>query len=144
MLSIGSVLGGLIFGHRIKTSAALTKQLAVVLIGDLLIFFNATDAYWLAVCLFISGIGVATAFATIGAVIGKAIRLDDTTEVYGWIGAGQNIGYGMGAAIAGFVVDHLSSTHSFGLASILDAVAMLVAFAAIAITPSFYDKAKEE
>ena len=144
MLSIGSVLGGLIFGHRIKTSAALTKQLAVVLIGDLLIFFNATDAYWLAVCLFISGIGVATAFATIGAVIGKAIRLDDTTEVYGWIGAGQNIGYGMGAAIAGFVVDHLSSTHSFGLASILDAVAMLVAFAAIAITPGFYDKAKEE
>lgn len=144
MLSIGSVLGGLVFGHRIKKASALTKQLAIVLVGDLLIFFNATEPIWLGVCLFISGIGVATAFATIGAIIGKAVALDDTTEVYGWIGAGQNIGYGMGAAIAGFVVDHLSATHSFGFAAGLDAVAMLVAFLAIAITPSFLDKDKKE
>jgi MFS family permease len=144
MLSIGSVIGGLAFGHRIKKASALTKQLAIVLAGDLLIFFNATDPLWLGVCLFISGIGVATAFATIGAIIGKAVSLDDTTEVYGWIGAGQNIGYGMGAAIAGFVVDHLSSTHSFGFAAGLDGIAMVVALLAIAITPSFMDKEKKE
>lgn len=137
MLSIGSVIGGLALGHRFKSSSSLTKQLAIVLVGDLMIFFNATDAIWLGVCLFISGIGVATAFAQIGAIIGKAVSLDETTEVYGWIGAGQNIGYGLGAAIAGFVVDHLSATHSFGLASSLDGIAMLVALLAIAITPSF-------
>lgn len=145
MLSIGSVVGGLAFGHRVKSSSALTKQLAVVLIGDLLIFFNAKDPIWLGVCLFISGIGVATAFATIGAIIGKAVKLDDTTEVYGWIGSGQNIGYGLGAAVAGFVVDHFSSTHSFGLAAGLDFVAMLVAAAAISITPNFIkDKQAKE
>jgi len=145
MLSIGSVVGGLAFGHRVKSSAALTKQLAIVLIGDLLIFINAKDPIWLGVCLFISGIGVATAFATIGAIIGKAVKLDDTTEVYGWIGSGQNIGYGLGAAIAGFVVDHFSSTHSFALATGLDFIAMLVAAAAISITPNFYkDKEAKE
>jgi len=145
MLSIGSVVGGLAFGHRVKSSSALTKQLAIVLVGDLLIFFNAKDPLWLGICLFISGIGVATAFATIGAIIGKAVKLDDTTEVYGWIGSGQNIGYGLGAAIAGFVVDHFSSTHSFALAAGLDFVAMLVAAAAISITPNFIkDKQAKE
>jgi MFS family permease len=144
MLSIGSIIGGLAFGHMFKSSAALSKQLAIVLVGDLLIFFNATDAIWLGVCLFISGIGVATAFGQIGAIIGKAVALDDTTEVYGWIGAGQNIGYGMGAAIAGFVVDNLSSTHSFGLASLLDALAMIVAILAIGFTPSFFSKEDEK
>jgi predicted MFS family arabinose efflux permease len=108
-----------------------------VLVGDLLIFFNATSPVWLAACLFISGIGVATAFATIGAIIGKAVPLDDTTEVYGWIAAGQNVGYGLGAALAGIVVDQLSSTHSLGLAASLDFFAMLVALAAISFTPSF-------
>jgi len=137
MLSIGSVLGGLAFGHRARSPRALSKQLAVVLLGDLLIFFNSTDPIWLGVCLFISGIGVATAFATMASIIGKAVPLDDSTEVYGWIGSGQNIGYGAGAALAGIIVDSLNSTTSFAFAAGLDFVALLVAIAAISITPSF-------
>ena len=137
MLSIGSVLGGLAFGHRARSPLALSKQLAVVLLGDLLIFFNATDPIWLGVCLFISGIGVATAFATMASIIGKAVPLDDSTEVYGWIGSGQNIGYGAGAALAGIIVDTLNSTTSFAFAAGLDFVALIVALAAVSITPSF-------
>ncbi len=144
MLSIGSVVGALAFGHRAKSPYALTKQLGVVLIGDLLIFFNAKDPLWLGICLFISGIGVALAFATMSAIIAKSIPLDDTPEVYGWIGSGQNIGYGIGAAIAGILVDQLSSTASFAFASGLDGVAMLVALAAVAITPSFLNSRVEK
>jgi len=144
MLSIGSIVGALAFGHRARSPYALTKQLAVVLIGDLLIFFNASDPIWLGVCLFISGIGVATAFATMSAIIAKSIPLDDTPEVYGWIGSGQNIGYGVGAAIAGVLVDHVSSASSFVFASGLDGVAMLVALAAVAITPSFLHSKSEK
>jgi MFS family permease len=98
----------------------------------------------LGVCLFISGIGVATAFATISAIIGKAIPLDDTTEVYGWIGSGQNIGYGIGAALAGVLVDQISGTASFAFATGLDGIAMLVALAAVAITPSFLNSKAEK
>ena len=144
MLSIGSVVGGLAFGHRARSPLALSKQLAVVLIGDLLIFFNATDPIWLSICLFISGIGVATAFATMGAVIGKSVKLDESTEVYGWIGSGQNIGYGAGASVAGLVVDRLNSTTSFGVAAGLDLVALLVALAAVSITPSFLNSKNEK
>jgi len=144
MLSIGSVIGALAFGHRARSPYALSKQLGIVLLGDLLIFFNATDPIWLGVCLFISGIGVATAFATISAIIGKAIPLDDTPEVYGWIGSGQNIGYGIGAALAGVLVDQISGTAAFAFASGLDAVAMLVALAAVAITPSFLNSQAEK
>lgn len=144
MLSIGSVIGGLAFGHRARSPLALSKQLAVVLLGDLLIFFNATDPSWLAICLFISGIGVATAFATMGSIVGKAVQLDESTEVYGWIGSGQNFGYGAGAAIAGIVVDKLNSTTSFGVAAGLDFFALLVAIAAVSITPSFLTSKNEK
>lgn len=144
MLSIGSVIGGLAFGHRARSPFALTKQLAVVLLGDLLIFFSASDPIWLAICLFISGIGVATAFATMGSIIGKAVDLEESTEVYGWIGSGQNIGYGFGAAIAGIVVDKLNSTVSFGFAAGLDLIALLVALAAVSITPSFLTSKNEK
>jgi MFS family permease len=102
-----------------------------------LIFFNATDPFWLGVCLFISGIGVATAFATMASIIGKAVPLDDSTEVYGWIGSGQNIGYGAGAALAGIIVDTINSTTSFAFAAGLDFIALIVALAAVSITPSF-------
>jgi len=144
MLSIGSIVGALAFGHRARSPMALTKQLGVVLIGDLLIFFQAKDPLWLGVCLFISGIGVALAFATMSAIIAKSIPLDDTPEVYGWIGSGQNIGYGLGAAIAGVLVDHVSSTASFAFATGLDGVAMLVALAAVAITPSLLNSKSEK
>jgi MFS family permease len=144
MLSIGSVIGGLAFGHRARSPMALSKQLAIVLLGDLLIFFNATDPIWLGICLFISGIGVATAFATIGSIIGKAVKLEETTEVYGWIGSAQNIGYGAGAAIAGIVIDKINSTASFGFAAGLDLLALLAAIAAISITPSFLSSKNEK
>jgi MFS family permease len=144
MLSVGSVIGALAFGHRARSPYALTKQLAIVLLGDVLIFLNAKDPLWLGVCLFISGIGVALAFATMSAIIGKAIPIDDTPEVYGWIGSGQNIGYGIGAAIAGVLIDHVSSTAAFAFASGLDGIAMLVALAAVAITPSFLSSKSEK
>lgn len=144
MLSVGSVVGALAFGHRARSPYALTKQLAVVLIGDLLIFFNTDDPIWLGICLFIAGIGVATAFATISAIIAKSIPLDDTPEVYGWIGSGQNIGYGIGAAFAGVLVDQVSGTAAFAFAAGLDGVAMLVAFAVVAITPALLNSTSEK
>ena len=144
MLSIGSVVGAIAFGHRARSPMALTKQLGVVLLGDLLIFFNAKDPLWLGICLFISGIGVALAFATMSAIIAKSIPLDDTPEVYGWIGSGQNIGYGLGAGLAGILVDYVSSTASFAFASGLDGVAMLVALGAVAITPALLNSTSEK
>jgi MFS family permease len=110
----------------------------------MLIFFNAADPIWLAICLFISGIGVATAFGTMGSIVGKAVKLDDSTEVYGWIGSGQNMGYGLGAALAGIVVDKINSTTSFGFAAGLDFFALLVALAAVSITPSFLTSKNEK
>ena len=144
MLSIGSVVGAIAFGHRARSPLALTKQLGVVLLGDVLIFLNAKDPLWLGICLFISGIGVALAFATMSAIIAKSIPLDDTPEVYGWIGSGQNVGYGFGAALAGILVDQVSSTASFAFASGLDGIGMLVALGAVAITPALLNSKSEK
>jgi MFS family permease len=78
------------------------------------------------------------------AIIAKSIPLDDTPEVYGWIGSGQNVGYGFGAAVAGVLVDHVSNEASFAFATGLDGVAMLVALAAVAITPSLLNSKSEK
>jgi MFS family permease len=144
MLSVGSVVGALVFGHRARSPKALTKQLGVVVIGGLMILLNDKDPVWVGICMFISGIGVALAFATMSAIIAKSIPLDDTPEVYGWIGSGQNIGYGFAAAVAGILIDEVSSTSAFAFASGLDAIAMVVAFAAIAITPTLLDSKAEK
>lgn len=144
MLSVGSVVGALVFGHRARSPKALTKQLGVVVLGGLMILINDKDPVWVGICMFISGIGVALAFATMSAIIAKSIPLDDTPEVYGWIGSGQNIGYGFAAAVAGILIDEVSSTSAFAFASGLDAIAMLVAFAAIAITPTLLDSKAEK
>ncbi len=144
MLSVGSVVGALVFGHRARSPKALTKQLGVVVLGGLMILINDKDPVWVGICMFISGIGVALAFATMSAIIAKSIPLDDTPEVYGWIGSGQNIGYGFAAAVAGILIDQVSSTSAFAFASGLDAIAMIVAFTAIAITPTLLDSKAEK
>ena len=136
-LSIGSIFGGLAFGNSARTPWALSKQIAVVLLGDGLLFLNLNDNLWLSVGMFVAGIGVAPVFSTMSAIIAKKVRLDDTTEVYGWISTGQNIGYGGCATIAGLLIDHVSSVSSFAFATGMDALCLVLAILTVKMTPSF-------
>ncbi len=136
-LSIGSIFGGLAFGNSARTPWALSKQIAVVLLGDGLLFLNLNDNLWLSVGMFVAGIGVAPVFSTMSAIIAKKVRLDDTTEVYGWISTGQNIGYGGCATIAGLLIDHFSSVSSFAFATGMDALCLMLAILTVKMTPSF-------
>ena len=136
-LSIGSIFGGLAFGNSARTPWALSKQLAVVLFGDALLFLNLDSNIWLGVGMFVAGIGVAPVFSTMSAIIANKVRLDDTTEVYGWISTGQNIGYGGCATVAGLLIDHVSSVATFGFAFALDALCLVLAILTVKMMPSF-------
>ena len=136
-LSIGSIFGGLAFGNSARTPWALSKQFAVVLFGDGLLFLNLDSNVWLSVGMFVAGIGVAPVFSTLSAIVAKKVRLDDTTEVYGWISTGQNIGYGACATVAGLLIDHVNSVATFGFAFGLDALCLVLAILTVKMLPSF-------
>ncbi len=135
-LSVGSILGGLVLGNRAKTKWALTKFLAIIAVGYGLYYVNPADSIWMAVCFFISGLGVAPAFGVLASIVATSLKMNDTAEAYGWINTGQLIGYSAGAAMAGIAVDVIAPTASMSVAVVFGIAATLVAIITVGITPA--------
>jgi MFS family permease len=108
IFSVGSIIGGLLIGHRPVTAWSLTVRLAIVTIGTALTVFNQ-GAFWLSVSLFIAGIGVAPALAVLYTMISATVKFSETAEAFGWLSTGTLVGVSLGAAAAGFAVDAFGS-----------------------------------
>ncbi|MFD1714424.1 MFS transporter [Amnibacterium flavum] len=124
--SIGSLVGGLAFGHTPISPWALARRMAIVTVGLAAAAFML-DFWWLAVTLVISGLGLAPALAVIFAMTAASVKFSDTAEAYGWIGTGQLIGAAIGSAVAGFVIDGQGAGGAFWVAVGLAALGALVA-----------------
>lgn len=135
-LSLGSLVGGFAFGHRIKTKYALTKFFALLLFGYGLIFISPTDPLWVGVCWFIAGLGVAPVFATLAGIIAVKLNAAESTEAYGWIGTGQLVGYSGAAAVAGIIIDNVSAVASFSVSILCAALGLIVAILSLPFTPT--------
>ena len=77
------------------------------------------DFWWLAVTLFIAGIGIAPALAVLFAIVSASVKFSDTAEAYGWVGTGQLIGAALGSALAGFLIDGFGAQGAFWAATVL-------------------------
>lgn len=139
-LSLGSIIGGFAFGHRAKTKWALLKFLSVVTFGYLAVFFNPTDLIWITICWFITGIGVAPAFATMASMISVSFGTSDTSEAFGWTNTGQLLGYSFGAAIAGILIDNVSPQSAWLVTGVSAALALLLALVTVRFNPSLEHK----
>lgn len=104
IFSIGSIAGGLSFGHRPISPWTIARRSAIVTFGIALAALGM-NFWWLSVTLFIAGIGIAPALAALFAIISSSVKFADTAEAYGWSGTGQLIGAALGSALAGFLVD---------------------------------------
>jgi len=135
-LSLGSIIGGFAFGHRAKTKWALLKFVTVVMIGYSAVFFNPTDLVWITICWFVTGIGVAPAFATMASMISVSFGTADSAEAYGWSNTGQLIGYAIGAAIAGVVIDHVNPQAAWYVSSIAGSLSVFIALITVRFNPS--------
>ncbi len=100
----GSLVGGLLFGHREMRPWSLALRLFVVLVG-IAACLVMLDMWWLSVMLFIGGLGTAPAFAAISSIIAVSIKFSETAEAFGWIGTGQLVGVASGSALAGIAID---------------------------------------
>ena len=106
--ALGSLVGGLAWGHREIAPWSMTRRLLLVFAG-LAAASLSSDFWWLAVTLFISGLGVAPALKVLFANVSATMKFSETAESYAWIGSGQLIGAGLGSAVAGLCIDHFGA-----------------------------------
>ena len=117
LFAIGSLTGGLSFGHIPIGSWAMARRLTVVAVG-LMLTTISLNVFWIGGTLLLAGIGIAPALAVVFAITSASVKFSDTAEAYGWIGTGQLIGAAAGSAIAGFVIDGAGPTAAYWAAAV--------------------------
>ena len=129
--AIGSLAGGLGFGHVPIGPWALARRVALVFVGMALASLWL-DFWWLTAALLIAGIGMAPALAALFAIVSSSVKFSDTAEAYGWTGTGQLIGAALGSAIAGLLIDEHGPVGGFWAG---------IAFAALgALVPAIFHR----
>ncbi|MET0726641.1 MAG: MFS transporter [Leifsonia sp.] len=117
IFSIGSIAGGLTFGRVPIGPWATTRRMFIVFVGTAAAM-AAMNFWWLALTLFIAGIGIAPALAVLFAIVSSSVKFSDTAEAYGWVGTGQLIGAALGSAAAGVLIDAYSPVGAFYAATV--------------------------
>lgn len=125
IFSIGSLAGGLGLGHVPIGPWSTARRMFIVFAGTALAAFSM-DFWWLAITLFIAGIGIAPALAVLFAIVSASVKFSDTAEAYGWVGTGQLIGAALGSALAGFLIDGYDAVGAFWAATVLAFLGFLV------------------
>jgi MFS family permease len=135
-LSLGSMVGGFGFGHRLKSARFLPLTLTLSTAGYALTYFAPTNPEWMAIAWFITGLGIAPALGLLGALIGHQLDAGDSSEAYGWIGTAQVTGYSIAAAISGILVDTVSPVAPIALSVVFAAGAVLLSFWVVRHSPA--------
>ena len=132
--AVGSLVGGLAWGHREIAPWSMTRRLALVTAGLVGAMFSP-DFWWLSVMLFISGLGVAPALTVLFANVSATMKFSETAESYAWIGSGQLIGAGIGSAVAGLCIDHFGALTAIVAAAAFSLITALGALATFKWSP---------
>ena len=125
LFALGSLTGGLSFGHIPIGSWAMARRLAVVAVG-LMLTTISLNVLWISGTLLLAGVGIAPALAVVFAITSASVKFSDTAEAYGWIGTGQLIGAAAGSAVAGFVIDGAGPAAAYWAAAIFAVFGVIV------------------
>jgi MFS family permease len=116
IFSVGSIIGGLVLGHRNQSKWSLTRFFAVITLGYLLAMISPENSIWLSICWFFGGMAVAPILGTISVMISVATHDADTPEAFGWLNTGQLLGYSAAAVAVGFLIDQVFPAAGFWVA----------------------------
>ena len=120
--SVGSVSGGLAFGHRRFGLVGLVAALAIVALGTAV--FGVIDSLALQFCaLFVSGLGFAPAMSALYIMVSAEIADHAATEAFGWLNSAALVGGAAGTAIAGVAADTHGAAGPIVVAVVLAVVA---------------------
>jgi MFS family permease len=121
--SLGSLIGGVLFGHRHLGVRGLATSMTVVAAGTAV--FGLVDGWALQLtALFASGLGFAPALAALYVMVSRQIAEHSAAEAFGWLNSGALVGGAMGTAIGGVVVDRYGS---FAVIMVSAALALIAA-----------------
>lgn len=126
VFSIGSILGGIFLTARGRSKWALSKFVALVLVGFSLVLISPNNPWWVGFALFIAGIGVAPTLGIMALTISGGTKKSETAEAFGWQTTGQLVGLSAGSALAGVAVDTISPEAAF-VTSVIFGVGTLLA-----------------
>lgn len=129
IFALGSLVGGLFWGPKAIAPWSMARRMAVVMLGMSLALFS-TDFWWLMTTLFISGLGVAPALTVLFANVSATMKFSETAESYAWIGSGQLVGAGLGAALAGFSIDQFGAPSAILAATVFAVIATILSIIA--------------
>lgn len=140
VFAVGSLVGGLSFGHIPIGPWAIARRMLILTVG-LAATMVMLNVFWLGGALLIAGLGIAPALAVLFAITTASVKFSETAEAFGWAGTGQLIGAASGSAIAGFLVDGTGGPRGAYLAGILFAiVGVIVAVAFVRYLPDLRDR----
>jgi MFS family permease len=125
IFSVGSLAGGLFLGHVPIGPWSTARRMFIVFVGTALAALVMSFP-WLAVTLFIAGIGIAPALAVLFAIVSASVKFSETAEAYGWVGTGQLMGAALGSALAGFLIDGYGPQGAFWAATALAFIGVVV------------------
>lgn len=135
VFSVGSLAGGLAFGHIPMGPWAMARRMVVVASGlvaaTIVVGGLGATPWWVGACLVLAGVGIAPALAVMFAMTSASVKFSETAEAYGWIGTGQLIGAALGSAIAGFVIDGRGYAGAYAAAAGFAIVGAIVAAACV-------------
>lgn len=134
-LSVGSMIGGFVMGPRARSKYALSKFMVLVVGGYLLAFVSPDNAWWLALCWFIAGLGIAPILGLLSVSVSRVLKMGDTAEAYGWITTGQLMGYSAGAAVAGIAIDTVSPESALLVSAICGVATLVAALTSVSVMP---------
>ncbi|MFV0432751.1 MAG: MFS transporter [Leucobacter sp.] len=134
IFAAGSLVGGLVFGHREMRPWSLFVRVLIVLAGAAACLVSL-DMWWLCAVLFIGGLGTAPAFAAISNIVASTVKFSETAEAYGWVGMGQLVGVAAGSAIGGVAIDASGANGAIVVSVALLAVAAVCSAATMRWIP---------
>ncbi|MGF2950590.1 MFS transporter [Microbacterium alcoholitolerans] len=139
VFAVGSLAGGLAFGHLPIGPWAMARRLLIVTVG-LSLTMVSLNLFWIGGTLLLAGIGIAPALAVLFAITTASVKFSETAEAFGWAGTGQLIGAAAGSAVAGILIDQGGPSGAY-LAGVIFAVAgLIVSVAFVRAFPDLRDR----
>lgn len=134
VFAVGSLAGGLSFGHIPIGPWAMARRLTIVTVG-LALTMISLNVFWLGGTLILAGIGIAPALAVLFAITTASVKFSETAEAFGWAGTGQLIGAAAGSAVAGFLVDATDARGAYFAAVLFAALGLIVSIVFVRALP---------
>lgn len=131
---VGSLFGGLVFGHRETRFVGLLAAIAILVAGTALAGIVESTALVM-VALFLSGTGFAPALSWLYHMVSVGVDDASATEAFAWLHTGALVGLALGTAIGGLMADLAGSNGAYLAGTILGVVALGVPLSASLVAP---------